>query len=75
MLQSLDRIVPQRYRAWALCAILSGTCLMLPAFSTLWLRPAPRRWSSPTTPARPKFQSAGHGAEPARIKNALNPRC
>ena len=40
MLQSLDRIVPQRYHAWALCALLTGCCLALLAFSALWLWPA-----------------------------------
>ncbi len=40
MLQSLDKIVPQRYHAWALCGILAGVCLLLLAFSTLWLWPA-----------------------------------
>ena len=37
--------------------------------------PAPHRRSSQTTSARRKFRSAGHHAEPARIKNAFNPRC
>jgi hypothetical protein len=43
MLQSLDRIIPQRYHAWALCALLAGACLLLLPFSGLWLWPV---WSS-----------------------------
>ena len=39
MLQSLDRIIPQRYHAWALCALLAGACLLLLPFSGLWLWP------------------------------------
>ena len=39
MLQSLDRIIPQRYHAWVLCALLTGACLLLLPLSGLWLWP------------------------------------
>jgi glutamate synthase domain-containing protein 2 len=40
VLQSLNRILPQRYHAWALCAILAAACLLLLRFSSFWLWPA-----------------------------------
>ena len=39
MLQQLDRILPQRYHAWALCILLAMACLALTGVSTLWLWP------------------------------------
>lgn len=40
MLQVLDNIVPQRYWAWGICAILGVACLALLPVSILWLWPA-----------------------------------
>ena len=35
----IDRIVPQRYWAWAACALLAAACFALAALSPLWLWP------------------------------------
>lgn len=40
MLHAIDSIVPQRYWAWGICAILGVACLALLPMSTLWLWPA-----------------------------------
>lgn len=40
MLQGLDNIVPKRYWAWSICAILSAICFALVPFSPQWLWPA-----------------------------------
>ncbi len=40
MLQVLDNIVPKRYWAWSICAILALACLVLVPLSAQWLWPA-----------------------------------
>ena len=40
MLQVLDNIVPKRYWAWSICAILGLACLALLPVSSRWLWPA-----------------------------------
>lgn len=40
MLKILDSIIPQRYWAWTICAVLCGSCLLLLPLSSLWLWPA-----------------------------------
>jgi glutamate synthase domain-containing protein 2 len=40
MLHALDHIIPQRYWAWTICAILCGVLLGLASFAAIWLWPA-----------------------------------
>ena len=40
MINALDALVPQRYWAWAACAILSVLCLALTPLTPIWLWPA-----------------------------------
>jgi glutamate synthase domain-containing protein 2 len=40
MFHVLENIVPQRYWAWSICAILCAICLALLSLSMLWLWPA-----------------------------------
>ncbi|TRZ97027.1 MAG: FMN-binding glutamate synthase family protein [Rhodocyclaceae bacterium] len=40
MLQVLDNIVPKRYWAWSICAILGLACIALAPLSSRWLWPA-----------------------------------
>ncbi len=40
MLHALGYIIPQRYWAWTICAVLCGASLGLAPFATIWLWPA-----------------------------------